>query len=93
VADGAETHMAEVRPLQLNLLATVMLGRIAGELSHLRAHRYPLSIPLVPHLTTGIDLLYLVGLSSMLIPRLVTWRGVGEVLRVLILVDRSTLTR
>jgi hypothetical protein len=64
--------MAKVRLFQLNLLATIVLGRIASKLQDLRAYRYSLGIPLVPHLTTGIDLLYLVGLSSVLIPRLVT---------------------
>jgi hypothetical protein len=43
----------------------------------------PVSIPLVLTGSAGVGFLYLVGLSSMHIPRLVTWRGVGEILLLL----------
>jgi hypothetical protein len=64
--------------------------RVPGELQHLRALLDPIGVMLVARCPTSIGLLHIVRLRSVLIPRLVTWRGVREIL---VFIDLPTLSR
>jgi hypothetical protein len=81
------TYSAEPGIFESVFSLAVLSWRVAGELQHLATLLDPQSIALMPTKPTGIGLLYFVGLCPMHIPRLVTWRGVGEILVWLILLD------
>jgi hypothetical protein len=54
---------------------------VMREAENLRTVLYPRGVALMPiDLTAGVDLSDIIGLSSMHIPRFVTWRGIGQIL-------------
>jgi hypothetical protein len=61
--------------------------RIAGKLQDLATLLDSVSIALMLTRPAGVCLLHIVGFAAVHVPRLVTWRGVGEILVLLILLD------